>query len=118
MYQSLYQNQKIHHPFYSKNYSEVPIIAAIKSSPLQGNSNSHEKSSIAKKEKIKPVIIPAIDASDWPDGFKGHDIRPRFFDTLSKEYCLVDSGAVVTAVAPCAGDVVRPDPLSELQTAA
>ena len=36
------------------------------------------------------------------------DIRPRFFDNLSKEWVLVDTGAQVSCCPPCPGDCINP----------
>ena len=107
IYNSLYEGQEIHQPFYTKTYSEVPIIASIKPSHIDSNGFIFTKK--VKGDKIVPEVVPALDASEWPDGFKGLDVRPRFFDPISQEYCLVDTGAVVTVVAPGPNDIVRPD---------
>ena len=48
--------------------------------------------------QIVEEIIPSVYATDWPDGFKGQDLRPRLVDGFKVKY-LVDSGSM-TCVVP------------------
>ena len=75
--------------------------------PIASIKQSH--SSNKEIEKTEVEIIPSLAASCWPEGFKGLDARPRFLEGLTKQYCLVDSGSAITAVAPLPGDTVKPE---------
>ena len=77
----------------------MPVIATVGQSHLGDD----------KQTQAEPEIIPSISAANWPDNHKGLDARPRFIDGVSKEFCLVDSGSAITAVAPLPDDQVRPE---------
>ena len=98
----MYGDKEIHNPLSFNHSNEVPI-ASIKQSP-----DSNKKDQI-RSDKGSVEILPSLAASSWPEGHKGLDARPRFIDGISKEYCLVDSGSAITAVAPLPTDTVRPD---------
>ena len=101
MYQNLYENEQIHATFYTTNSNEVPVVSSIRQS-LKSESLANTCSSSLNYE-----VIPSVDAVKMP--IDNVDARPRFLDTLSGQYCLVDSGSAVTAVEPGPQDVVNPD---------
>ena len=58
------------------------------------------------------VVIPAVDAVDWTNGFRNCDVRPRLLDKSSGKFRLIDSGSMITATVRLPGD--KPDPSSRL----
>ena len=52
------------------------------------------------------VEIPTVDAVGWQSGLRGVDIRPRVVDKSTGEARLLDSGAMISAVAKKPGDKV------------
>ena len=61
---------------------------------------SHENS-----EEIPQEEIPSIYASNWYDGYKNKDIRPRLIDGLGVSY-LLDSGSMTCVWPATKADVV------------
>ena len=66
------------------------------------------------KQCHDPQTHQAAAYSEPDDGDAEVDIRPRFFDPLTKQWVLLDTGAQVSCVAPSPDDV--PDPHLALET--
>ena len=105
IYNSLYEGQEIHQPFYTKTYSEVPssrVILIAMGLYLQKRSKvikSFQKSYLL----LTPVngqmalkVLTSAHVSSTPS--------PRNIVLLN-----IDTGAVVTVVAPGPNDIVRPN---------
>ena len=77
------------------------------------------KSELDRVAEFNPLenapALSSIAASQWPEGQKGFDTRPRFWDPLTGTHCLVDTGSAICAVPAGPDDV--PDPALALMAA-
>ena len=63
-------------------------------------------------KEYKEEVIPSVFATNWPDGLRGQDLRPKMVDGFGVRY-LLDSGSMTSVVKPEPGD--RLDPSIRLQ---
>ena len=116
MYDNLYNDENIRIPFSHSNEAEVPPISSLKWCPtkleksdLQEMFQNKVKSELDKVAEFNPLenapALSSIAASQWPEGQKGFDTRPRFWDPLTGTHCLVDTGSAICAVPAGPDDV-------------
>ena len=73
--------------------SEIQVPEVIFSDPQSTQNKSHlVEQSPEISEILEQEIIPSAAASEWEDGFKGKDLRPRLKD--GNVTYLLDSGSM------------------------
>ena len=76
------------------------------------NSQTQEWESVQEihpEINLPPEELSAAEASSWPKGKMGVDIRPHLWDNKSKLNWLCDSGSQITALPPEPGDQPAPN---------
>ena len=58
---------------------------------------------------VKEGEIAAIDAIRYKPGSYGLDIRPKVFDSISKQWTLLDSGSCVSCIPKTDSDKIDPN---------
>ena len=115
MYSSLYENGKIHTPFFNSEDTEVSKDFIVKRGQEQIEFEDRVRAAIEiaaivdPEAKEPPQFMPTLQAVDWQDGKNNKDTRPRIYDEISKKYHLLDSGAMLSCVPATPEDKVRPD---------
>ena len=79
----------------------------------KGLASHHKEARIAppgKGANSKTFIQKEVSAPEYINWIKGQcsqDIRPKFFDSVTKAYMLIDTGAMLSCVAKQKGDKIN-----------